>query len=41
MNNVSGIDSYRALAKDTTRAFAAFALANLYMLRHRLTPQGT
>lgn len=32
---------YRGLAKNTTRAFAAFALANLYLVRHRLTPQGT
>ena len=32
---------YRGLAKNTTRAFAAFALANLYLLRHRLAPQGT
>ena len=32
---------YRGLAKNTTRAFAAFALANLYLLRHRLAPQST
>lgn len=32
---------YRGLAKNTTRAFAAFALANLYLVRHRLAPQGT
>jgi IS5 family transposase len=32
---------YRGLAKNTTRAFAAFALANLYLVRHRLMPQGT
>ncbi|MEP6835729.1 MAG: IS5 family transposase [Gemmatimonas sp.] len=32
---------YRGLAKNTTRAYAAFALANLYVLRHRLAPQGT
>jgi IS5 family transposase len=32
---------YRGLAKNTARAFAAFALANLYVLRHRLVPQGT
>ncbi len=32
---------YRGLAKNTTRLFAAFALANLYLLRRRLiTPQG-
>lgn len=32
---------YRGLAKNTARAFAAFALANLYQLRYRLAPQGT
>ena len=32
---------YRGLAKNTTRAFAAFALANLYLVRKRLVPQGT
>ena len=32
---------YRGLAKNTTRAVAAFALATLYLLRHRLAPQGT
>ena len=32
---------YREPAKNTTRTFAAFALSNLYLLRHRLTPQGT
>lgn len=32
---------YRGLAKNTTRAYAAFALANLYLLRKQLTPQGT
>ena len=33
---------YRGLAKNTARLFAAFALANLYLLRRRLmTPQGT
>ncbi|MDQ6612252.1 MAG: IS5 family transposase [Gemmatimonadota bacterium] len=32
---------YRGLAKNTTRAYAAFALANLYVLRHRLAPAGT
>jgi len=32
---------YRGLAKNTTRAYAAFALANLYMLRNQLAPQST
>ena len=32
---------YRGLAKNTTRAFAALALASIYLLRHRLAPQGT
>lgn len=33
---------YRGLAKNTTRAYTTFALANLYLLRHRLRlPQGT
>jgi len=32
---------YRGLAKNTTRAYAAFALANLYLVRKRLAPQGT
>ena len=32
---------YRGLAKNTTRAFAAFALATLYLVRKRLAPQGT
>lgn len=32
---------YRGLAKNTTRAFAAFTLANLYLVRNRLAPQGT
>ena len=32
---------YRGLAKNTTRVLTTFALANLYMLRHKLTPQGT
>jgi IS5 family transposase len=32
---------YRGLMKNTTRAYTAFALANLYRLRHRLAPQGT
>ncbi len=32
---------YRGIYKNTVRAFAAFALANLYMLRRRLLPQGT
>lgn len=27
--------------KNTARAFAAFVLANLYQLRHRLAPHGT
>ena len=31
---------YRGLAKNATRAFAAFALANLYMVRYRLIPPG-
>jgi IS5 family transposase len=31
---------YRGLTKNTTRAFAVFALANLYMVRHRLLPAG-
>lgn len=31
---------YRGLAKNTARAFAAFALANLYLLRRRLLPAG-
>ena len=31
---------YRGLAKNTARAFAVFALANLYLLRHRLLPAG-
>ena len=32
---------YRGLAKNTARAFAAFALANLYLVRKRLAPTGT
>ena len=32
---------YRGLAKNTVRAYAACALANLYLVRHRLAPQGT
>jgi transposase, IS5 family len=32
---------YRGLHKNTTRALAAFALANLYMVRHRACMQGT
>ena len=32
---------YRGLAKNTTRAYAACALANLYLVRHQLVPQGT
>jgi transposase, IS5 family len=31
---------YRGLAKNRTRAFAVYALANLYMVRHRLMPPG-
>lgn len=31
---------YRGLAKNTARAFALFALANLYLVRHRLRPRG-
>lgn len=31
---------YRGLAKNTARAFAVFALANLYRLRYRLLPAG-
>jgi IS5 family transposase len=31
---------YRGLAKNAARAFALFALANLYLLRHRLRPAG-
>jgi transposase, IS5 family len=30
---------YRGLAKNTARLFAAFALANLYLLRRRLAPE--
>lgn len=30
---------YRGLAKNTARLFAAFALANLYLLRRRLMPE--
>ena len=30
---------YRGLAKHTARLFAAFALANLYLLRRRLAPE--
>jgi IS5 family transposase len=32
---------YRGLMKNTARAYAAFALANLYRLRHKLAPQDT
>lgn len=32
---------YRGLAKNTTRAYAACALANLYLVRHQLVPHGT
>lgn len=31
---------YRGLAKNTARAYAALALANLYRVRHRLLPHG-
>lgn len=31
---------YRGILKNTARAFAIFALANLYMVRRRLMPQG-
>jgi len=31
---------YRGLAKNTARLFTAFALANLYLLRRRLLPEG-
>jgi transposase, IS5 family len=31
---------YRGLAKNTVRAYAAFALANLYKLRRKLLPRG-
>lgn len=31
---------YRGLMKNTVRAFAAFALANLYLVRRRLLPRG-
>lgn len=31
---------YRGLAKNTARAFTLFALANLYLARHRLMPAG-
>lgn len=32
---------YRGLVKNTVRVFAAFALANLYLVRKRLAPHGT
>lgn len=32
---------YRGLAKNTARLFTMFALANLYLVRKRLQPQGT
>jgi len=32
---------YRGIYKNTVRAFAMFALANLYRVRRRLTPRGT
>ena len=31
---------YRGLHKNTVRAFAAFALSNLYLVRQRLLPPG-
>jgi transposase, IS5 family len=31
---------YRGIYKNTVRAFAAFALANLYLLRRRLLARG-
>jgi transposase, IS5 family len=31
---------YRGLAKNASRAYALFALANLYLVRHRLIPSG-
>lgn len=31
---------YRGIYKNTVRAFAMFALANLYLVRRRLTPPG-
>jgi IS5 family transposase len=31
---------YRGLAKNTARAYTAFALANLYLLRRTLLPCG-
>ncbi len=31
---------HRGLAKNTARAYTAFALANLYLLRKRLLPPG-
>ena len=32
---------YRGLMKNTTRVLVTVALANLYLVRHRLLPQGT
>ncbi len=32
---------YRGLAKNTARVLTTFALANLYLVRHKLAPQGT
>ena len=32
---------YRGLVKNTVRVFAAFALANLYLVRKWLMPHGT
>jgi transposase, IS5 family len=31
---------YRGIAKNAARAFSMFALANLYLLRRKLMPQG-
>ena len=31
---------YRGLRKNTVRAYAAFALANLYLVRRKLLPAG-
>ena len=31
---------YRGLAKNASRAYALFALSNLYLIRHRLIPRG-
>ena len=32
---------YRGLAKNTVRVYAAFALANLYQVRHTLRPRAS